>query len=89
MGVRKCSKCGKTGHNSRTCRNHSSRRENCGQIMRLFGVELAKVPSPNHGFGIIKTLNFDQTEFVSYSDQDSDKLKHVGTSQQGQRKKGM
>ncbi|XP_057776105.1 transcription factor MYBS3-like [Salvia miltiorrhiza] len=89
MGVRKCSKCGKTGHNSRTCRNDSSRRENCGQIMRLFGVEVARVASPSDGFGLIKTLNFNQMELVSSSDQDSDKLKHVGTLHQPQRKKGI
>ncbi|XP_041989746.1 transcription factor KUA1-like isoform X2 [Salvia splendens] len=87
MGVRKCSKCGKTGHNSRTCRNNSSKtEENCGQIMKLFGVELAKVPSTNHGFGL---FNYNNTELISSSDQDSDKLKHVRALNQGQRKKGI
>ncbi|KAL1557315.1 transcription factor KUA1-like [Salvia divinorum] len=86
MGVRKCSKCGKTGHNSRTCRNHSSTRENCGRIMKLFGVELAKVPSANDGFGL---FDYNKTELISSSDEDSDKLKHVGALHQGQRKKGI
>ncbi|XP_047938868.1 transcription factor KUA1-like [Salvia hispanica] len=88
MGVRKCSKCGKTGHNSRTCRNNSSKTQdnNCGQIMKLFGVELPKVPSTNHGFGL---FNYNNTELISSSHQDSDKLKHVRALNQGQRKKGI
>lgn len=85
MGVRKCSKCGQTGHNSRTCRNLSSRKENCGKIMKLFGVEFTKLPSSDDGFGI-KSLGFSPTE-ISSSDEDSDKLKHIGPTQV-QRKKG-
>ncbi|KAL0372179.1 UNVERIFIED_CONTAM: Transcription factor R1 [Sesamum calycinum] len=44
MGVRKCSECGKSGHNSRTCRirvlgiTHKS--------MKLFGVELEVISVP-------------------------------------------
>ncbi|KAH6831123.1 hypothetical protein C2S53_009318 [Perilla frutescens var. hirtella] len=87
MGIRKCSKCGKTGHNSRTCRNISSRSENSGQIMKLFGVEFTKVPSSNDGFELRKSLNFIPTDILS-SDEDSHKLKHIGTTQ-GQRKKGI
>lgn len=37
MGMRKCSQCGETGHNSRTCRSLVS--------MKLFGVELLTLPT--------------------------------------------
>ncbi|KAI3454131.1 hypothetical protein Pfo_010794 [Paulownia fortunei] len=90
--MRKCSQCGKTGHNSRTCRS-LARNEN-GQSMKLFGVELVSVPSSDDGFGFRKS--FSAPELLSSEDDNSDKLLKngyfsnalIGTTQ-GHRKKGV
>lgn len=70
MGLRrKCSQCGKTGHNSRTCRVEN------GQSTKLFGVELVSRQGPSQddgSFGLRKSVNF-----TSAHDQSCDhKLNH-------------
>ncbi|PIM97323.1 hypothetical protein CDL12_30207 [Handroanthus impetiginosus] len=72
MGLRKCSQCGKTGHNSRTCRGLNNQR------MKLFGVELVNLPSSEDG----KSFSFNPQEFLSSTHQDSDKL-YIGRRKKG------
>ncbi|KAG8381821.1 hypothetical protein BUALT_Bualt05G0012700 [Buddleja alternifolia] len=92
MGMRRCSRCEKTGHNSRTC---SNLRIKNGESVKLFGVEIVSLASSDDdGVGFRKSISL---PILSSSDEtNSDKLKNgslsdgfIGTSQRMMRKKGV
>nr|GMD45943.1 transcription factor MYBS3-like [Ipomoea batatas] len=76
--TRKCSSCGKTGHNSRTCNNnnddhHDQRTSSYGDSMKLFGVKLigSQNSSSSYSFVMKKSFSDDCLPAASYSFVDS------------------
>lgn len=73
--TRKCSSCGKTGHNSRTCNNnnnddhhHDQRTSSCDGSMKLFGVKLGSPnSSSSYSFVMKKSFSDDCLPAASYS----------------------
>ncbi|XP_019184781.1 PREDICTED: transcription factor MYB1R1-like [Ipomoea nil] len=75
--TRKCSSCGKTGHNSRTCNNNNEQRTSShGGSMKLFGVKLIGShqnysSSSSYSFVMKKSFSDDCLPAASYSFADS------------------